>query len=415
MADDGGAEASADAATGPKVAHLVVVIQENHTFDNYFGRWCTAPTGSNPTCTSGPACCEAAPAKDPGSSAMAVTLDDALNAGRDPDHHQACESSEMDGGKMDAYATAACGSPSNIAYADASTVGPYWMLAQQGALADHYFQPMVGQSSGNDMYFARAQYVFTDNAYEPQGAVGVGCQLNSTTKQYTDTTLGDLLDQAGVSWAFYSEGYDAMKQAVAAGGCLKSPPADCAFGATSYDCQYDPSDNPFAYYKALADDPAHFKDYGDLAGDLASGSLPAVVFVKALEYKTEHPGYKNKITDGVAFATGAIAAVESSAYAPSTLVLLAYDEGGGYFDHVQPPPTSAVDNQPYGTRVPFIATGPFARAGTLSHAIMEHSSIVKFVEYNWLGGRTGQLGGRDADPAVSNLGSLLDPALGIPE
>jgi hypothetical protein len=60
--------------------------------------------------------------------------------------------------------------------------------------------------------------------------------------------------------------------------------------------------------------------------------------------------------------------------------------------------------------VPLVATGPFVKAGTVSHATMEHSSIVKLVEWNFLGGKTGQLGGRDADAAVSNLGSLLDPA-----
>ncbi|HEY8086313.1 MAG TPA: alkaline phosphatase family protein, partial [Polyangiaceae bacterium] len=161
------------------------------------------------------------------------------------------------------------------------------------------------------------------------------------------------------------------------------------------------------------DDPKHFKDYGDLAKDVAAGTLPAVVFVKALEYKTEHPGYKNKISDGVAFVKSAFGAIQQSSYAASTLLMLTYDEGGGYFDHVTPPATSAVDNQAYGTRVPTIAAGPFARAGSVSHVVMEHSSIVKFIEYNWLEGQTGQLGARDA--SVANIGSLLDPGLGVPE
>jgi phospholipase C len=66
-----------------------------------------------------------------------------------------------------------------------------------------------------------------------------------------------------------------------------------------------------------------------------------------------------------------------------------------------------VDGQPYGPRVPLLAIGPFARKGTISHTTMEHSSIVKFIEWNWLGG-TGQLGARDA--TVNNLGSMLDPS-----
>jgi len=67
----------------------------------------------------------------------------------------------------------------------------------------------------------------------------------------------------------------------------------------------------------------------------------------------------------------------------------------------------------YGTRVPLLAVGPFAGKGSISHVVMEHSSIVKLIEWNWLGHATGQLGGRDLH--VNNLGSMLDPALRIPE
>ena len=99
--------------------------------------------------------------------------------------------------------------------------------------------------------------------------------------------------------------------------------------------------------------------------------------------------------------------LEASDYRADTLVLLTYDEGGGYFDHVAPPPDSPADGKPYGTRVPLLAVGPFARANSVSHTTMEHSSIVKFIEWNWLGLETGQLGNRDT--MVANLGSVLDP------
>ena len=92
--------------------------------------------------------------------------------------------------------------------------------------------------------------------------------------------------------------------------------------------------------------------------------------------------------------------------APLTLVLFPYDEAAGFYDHVTPPATSTVDNEPYGTRVPFLAIGPFAKPNYVSHVTMEHSSVVKFIEWNWLGGTTGQLMGRDA--TVNNLGDLLD-------
>jgi phospholipase C len=405
MHDGGGG----DASTGPKIAHLVLILQENHTFDSYFGRWCTALTGSNPTCTSGASCCEAGPATDPGSTTTPSTLNDAFNAARDPNHLQACEVTEIDDGKMDGFVTSAtCGAPQNLAYAD-STAQPYWDLAQQGALADRYFQPVAGASTSNDLYLARAQFVFVDNTYEAQ-AIGAGCTA-TPTKQYSDPTIADLLVQAGLTWSWYGAGYDAMKTAAASGGCPSAPSA-CPLGVETYPCVYDPGDDPFAYYADLVDDPAYFKDYTQLATDLSGGSLPAVSFVKAIGYESEHPGYGDTISAGTQFVTSTIAAVEASSYAGSTLVLLTWDEGGGFFDHVAPPPASTVDHQPYGTRLPLLAVGPFARAGSISHVVMEHSSIVKFIESNWLGA-TGQLQGRDA--TVANIGSMLDPTLGVPE
>jgi phospholipase C len=83
-----------------------------------------------------------------------------------------------------------------------------------------------------------------------------------------------------------------------------------------------------------------------------------------------------------------------------------WDEGGGFFDHVAPPP-AGTDGQPYGTRVPLLAVGPFVHQNSVSHATLEHSSIVKFIEWNWLSMQVGQLNGRDA--TVANLGSLLAP------
>src|SRR5689334_21258727 len=89
-----------------KIDHVIVLVQENHTFDNYFGHYCTAAAGSNPTCTDGPDCCEAGPATEPG-GATPVVLDDDENARRDPDHTQACELAEANGGAMDQYVTGA--------------------------------------------------------------------------------------------------------------------------------------------------------------------------------------------------------------------------------------------------------------------------------------------------------------------
>lgn len=410
----GGAACPADAGKSG-LAHVILVVQENHTFDAYFGRYCTAPTGSNPTCTDGPSCCEAAPATEP-SGASPKTLDDAENASFDPNHTQPCEVGEIDGGKMDQYVTGIdsaggkkCSDPRNFAIASADAVSTYTGLAANGALADRYFQALAGASSANDMYFAVAKEVFTDNAAKPD-TPGSACSLISETQKIDgQQTIASLLQAAGKTFHVYAEGYG---DAVAAGDSCAPAPADCGLHLALYPCIYDPSDIPFLYYAQHADDPKFVQDYSQFQKDLDAGTLPDVSFVKARGYHSEHPGYKTKISDGEKFVSGLVDAVESSCYKDDTLILVTWDEGGGFFDHVSPPPDSTVDNQPYGTRVPLLAIGRFAKKGTVSHVTMEHSSVVKFLEYVYLGGKTGQLGARDA--VVNNIGSLLDAdALGV--
>ena len=123
------------------IKHIVIIVQENHTFDDHFGGYCTATPGSNPTCNVGPTCCEAMPATDP-TGVKPTLLTDAEHAQFDPNHAKACELTEIDNGKMDGYAAASdagCGSVENVAIADPTIVQPYWDLAAQGALGDRYF------------------------------------------------------------------------------------------------------------------------------------------------------------------------------------------------------------------------------------------------------------------------------------
>jgi len=385
------------------IQRIVIIIQENHSFDTYFGTYCTAPTGSKPACTTGPACCEAAPTTMGGSSPM--VLDDTENGAYDPNHTFDCESREMDGGKMDGYTNAAtCGDPRN--YAITSSGGPYAARAASGAIADNYFQPVVGQSSSNDMFFATARFEFQDNTKTP-ASIGSSCELGGHPSTLTDTTIGDLLNTCNVPWAFYAEGYGAMKTAVAGGGCPMRD-SGCTSTIDFYPCTYDPSDVPFEYYTSTRDS-THMKDLAQFTTDLAAGTLPPIVYIKFLGYKTEHPGGKTTITNG-ATAVGAIAdAIAGNAgAAASTLVVVTWDEDGGFFDHVSPPPNSTIDCEPYGARVPALALGTFAKQNYVSHSLLEHSSWVKFIEWNWFGEQTGQLGNRDL--VVNNVGDLLDPA-----
>lgn len=395
--------------TASNIKHLVVIIQENHTFDNHFGRYCKALAGSNPTCNEGPPCCEAAPDLDPGTGTAPAELTDSENGSFNPNHQSDCELDEIHGGKMDQFVSSAvCGKARNFSLAPAQVVMPYWELAHSYALGDRYFHPVVGASAANNMYFARANFVFPNNHWAPK-SVGNRCEPSpGATQEYTDRTVGDLLVARTVPWAFYIEGYQAILDVQTEKRCPEIPD-DCPFGLPVYPCVYDHEDVPFQYYSAFRDNPKYMRDFAGLQKDLKMGTLPPVNFVKGLGYKSEHPGAGTSIRDGVVFVTGVINELLRSRYAKSTLILVVYDEGGGYFDHVTPPPNSAIDGQAYGTRVPFLAIGSFARKNFVSHVTLEHSSIIKFIEWNWLGRQTGQLGTRDT--VVNNLGSLLDPTV----
>lgn len=426
----GAQHCAAGACRDSNIQHVVLIVQENHTFDSYFGRYCQAPAGSNPSCTDGPSCCERAPDAEPHGAAP-VVLDDSSNFASDRDHLQACEVQEINDGGMDQFVTGAtgddqclgsgpsCSSADNFALANAATVGTYWSLADEGALADRYFQPVVGGTSANNMYFATAHFQFTDDEVMPDS---LGCLLDcaadsvclsaTRTSYQGRTTIGDLLLAADKTFKVYAEGYD---DAVAAGyGNCPNIVSDCPYDAFSHPiahqaCRYDASDIPFAYYAQFADGP-QFADLSEFAQDAASGSLPNFSYLKALTTRNEHPNFST-ITDGAAFVQGVVQTVAQSSEADSTLILVTWDEGGGFYDHVPPPPGIDTDDSqrllPYGTRVPMLALGPFARAGAVSHVTLEHSSVVRFLEYNFIG-PVGQLGHNDAK--VANLGSLLDPS-----
>ena len=451
-----------------KIEHVVLIVQENHSFETYFGMYCQAQAGASPTCTTGPACCEGAP-YDPssllyvephGANALALNDDpsnDASNFSHDRDHGQACELLQIDHGAMDRFVTGTTGSsetcfgvgpncsdPRNWVLADGTkatdAVNYYWAIAAGNALADRYFQPIAGGTASNNMFFAGAAFRFIDNARMPDVVVGtrsggglcadpIDC-LESTRVRppYALPTIADLLLDSGSTFGIYADGYNDAYTAATIPQCptasTSCPYRDCLTHPIACNgCLYDPSDIPFLYYQGFADTPVagglaptpYEKDYAALQIDVSSGQLPAFAFVKARLFHNEHPNVST-ISDGIKFVTGAIDAIEKSMYAKNTLVLVTWDEGGGFFDHVAPPASIDTDDNgkpvPYGTRVPLIAVGPFAKKGTVSHVPMEHSSVVRFLEYVFLG-PVGQLGHNDLK--VKNIGSLLDPnATGIP-
>jgi hypothetical protein len=357
--------ATTDWETGTQSAirRLVILFQQGRSFDSYFGLHCQAPPGSNPTCEEGPACCEAMPATTPGASQChRLDLDDAYV----PDGTPACLRDKMHDGAMDRFVESGCGDARAFACVgigpEAGPVGGYAALAAEGTLADRYFSSAEGALTNLLLFGKTAPLSLAD--------------LSQDT-----FAIATLLNRMRIGWAVY----------------LPTP-------AERYGMRVP--DFPDGRW-------AHFRYVDELVYDASMEQLPQLSLVLAGPDRNEQPGRAESLARGTAFvAEAARAVLKPSRYFGETLVIVAHLTSGGYFDHVRPPPNWSAELEPipapYGPRVPFIALGRFVRRNHVSHTQLEHASLATFIEWNWLGGRTGQLGGRDR--LVNNLGSLLDPA-----
>ncbi|KAI8622385.1 phosphoesterase family-domain-containing protein [Chytriomyces sp. MP71] len=382
--------------TASSIKNVIIIVSENHSFDSYFGRYCKAAFGSKPSCNIGPECCEA---YNPIPGVEPVVLDDGENMGFNPDHSTDGEICRMNGGLMDKYVTGCFYSDvRNFAMANGSvgSASHYWGWASNYAMSDRFFQSAPGASAQNDMYFARGAYVFLDNTMYP-GAGGAAGPCPSpfsaaACAAYNDPTIGDLLQDCNVPFAWYQVAYPNI----------------------------DVSDDPFLYYPSLANSPnkdSMFKEFNQLGMDIANGNLPPITYVKggygpssfgAFQDTSEHPG--NSISGGEKLNAAVIDQIlASDKYKDNTVIFLVPDESGGFRDSVTPPARSTVDNKLYGPRTPFLAVGNMVKKNYISHISAEPASIIRFIESNWLADAVpGQLQTRDA--AAGSLNDMFDQA-----
>jgi len=289
-----------------------------------------------------------------------------------------------------------CSSPYNFAVGDPKTMNVFFDYASKFSLADRYFHPAAGASSMNDMYFARASYVFNDDEIVPGGSVGGYCDYISNpigvNGYYYDPIVTGLLSSCGFLLKTYAEGFEYAKANITGNPC--------------YPKGYTSSDIPYEYYVGIKDKDKYIGGMTNFENDVNNKVLPEVSFIKPLGYKTAHP-FDGTITDEANFIKEVVDRINNSTYQNDTLIVWVPDESGGFYDHIPIPPTSDVDDISYGPRLPFLAIGRFAKKNYVSHVEMEHSSIVKFIEWNWLNGETGHLNVRDKN--VNSIGDLIDP------
>jgi acid phosphatase len=202
----------------------------------------------------------------------------------------------------------------------------------------------------------------------------------TTLPPQTTATIGDLLDDKNVSWAWYSGSWNA---ALADG----SRPADrlrsviYAPEVPGGNPDFQAHHQPFNYYakfdpQTRADARAlHLKDYDDLLGDIAAGRLPAVTFYKPQGNFNQHAGYAS-IEEGDEHIAALIAKLRASPQWPHMLIVITYDEFGGAWDHVAPPQGDLLGP---GARIPALIISPYAKHGTVDHTQYDTESILRLI------------------------------------
>ena len=189
-------------------------------------------------------------------------------------------------------------------------------------------------------------------------------------------TIGDTLSAKNVSWAWYSGGWNqALKDGM-------QPPASkrqVIYNAQPGSPIFQPHHQPFNYFKRFApgtsDRAEHLKDGEDFFAAIDRGTLPQVTFYKPAGRLTQHPSYTN-IQAGDMHIADLLERLEKSPQWPHMLVIVTYDENGGYWDHV-PPPTG--DRWGPASRVPTLVVGPTVKRGFVDHTSYDTTSILKLI------------------------------------
>lgn len=399
-----------------KVNHVVVIYQENWSFDSLYGKfpgangfdqaaatmpqvdkdgnpYATLPQPLNTTFS--PAVPDPRfPADLPVAPFDTQKYVGANQLTGDLVHRYYQEQMQIDGGKMDRFASLSDAAGLVMSYYDATNM-PEGKLAQQYTLMDNFFHAAFGGSFLNHQFLicacaptwpeAPANVVaqvdangnmVKDGAVTPDGfVVNTSFTVNSphpaniTDKsqlvpEQTAPTIGDRLSDANVSWAWYAGGWH-----------------NAVLGHADPLFQFH--HQPFAFFANYADDTpgraAHLKDENDFYADVAAGKLPAVTFIKPLGPDNEHPGYA-ALTNGQLHVADLVATIQNSPYWQDTAIIITYDEHGGRWDHVPPP---VIDKWGPGLRVPAIIVSPFAKKGFVDHTQYDTTSILKFIEERW--------------------------------
>jgi phospholipase C len=456
---------AADTAT--PIKHVVVIFDENNSFDNYFA---TYPNAANP-----PGEPQFTPlANTPSVNGLTPSLiannpnsTKPFRLGRDQqalcdnDNHYTDEQNAYHGGLLDQFpeSTNGTGCPggSNMGYYDGNTVTAIWNYAQHFAMSDNFFATEFGTTSMGHFNLISGQTHQTSVA-SIAGKVANGsviANLNAGfddcggtgTIQMTSKNVGDLLTGAGVTWGWF---YDTFARI-----------GSNADGTAICNPKYNNHYAPFLYYKSTSnphhlppsavdqigqtDQANHQYDLTDFWNAAVYGTLPAVSFLKFSTLNTGHPADSTALAEQ-RYLVDTINALQRLPEWKSMAILITYDDSDGWYDHVMPPivspssdpandslngttglcgkpaPGAYQDRCGYGPRLPLLVISPFAKQNYVDSTLTDTTSILRFIEDNW---NLGRLGDQSFDAIAGSILNMfnfngppappvfLDPATGL--
>ena len=485
--------------TATPIKHLVVIFQENISFDHYFA---TYPNATNPgdeppfyaqpgtpsvngltgaLLTSNPNFLNST--NSPG-NLNPFRLDRSQAATADQDHSYTPEQEAFDHGLMDLFpiSVGVAGTPPfpppsgvttkglTMGYYDGNTVTALWNYAQSFAMSDNSYDTVFGPSTPGALSLISGQtngavpmtgsnvssvtVTNTDSSLTLTGdadPTGDVCSTSSKQVSMTGPNIGDLLNAANVTWGWFHGGFNlSLTNSNGTTGCARTT-TSAVTGVTEND--YIQHHEPFQFYASTqnltharpssianigqTDAANHQYDIEDFYAALQANNLPAVSFLKAPGFQEGHAGYSDPL-DEQTFIVTVLNALQQSPEWNSTAVVISWDDSDGWYDHQMSPilnqsaspmdaltgpdacgtgaaslpgvnPTALPHAQgrcAFGPRLPLLVISPFAKQNFVDHTLTNQSSMIRFIEDNWLGGS--RLGQGSFDAISNSIDSMLD-------
>ena len=340
------AKAHETQATNSPIKHVIVIMMENRSFDNLFGRF----PGVN--------------------GAMEPHASNPLEG--DNDHTSPAALAAIDGGKMDEFL------PRGSVQYNQNDLPNYYAYAHQFGISDNFFTDVPTNSTPNHIAMIAAQ-----SAGVFDGSSNTGCPSTANSLLYSRqlangnyywsfpcynvASMPDELSKNGISWKYYSS-------------------------APNWDAP--------SLIQSISGSPNDIHAANQFNADIASNNLSTVSFVTPVPAASDHPPAQEQTAQN--YVTKTINAIMQSQYWSDSAIFLTWDDWGGFYDHVSPP---VVDNLGLGPRVPLIVISPFAKQGYISSTLGEFASFDKFIEWNW---SLPSLGARDSLAKISDLTDFFD-------